>query len=252
MTDFVAALGAREGLALEFQEVLPGRRNVLLRYLPPEKARQRILLAPHLDTVGCPEGSDSVFVPEIRGGRLWGRGACDTKGSVAAMLAALFAVARGPHRPRQTEIVFAGLIDEECCQQGSRALVKSGFRASWRWWGADPAGGGHGAQGRCLGALGDAGQCRPRRDARAGRNAVREYGPCGRVAGGRIRRSCGSGRIPGLGIRPSTSAGSAAARSPTSCPIAACWRSICAPCRARPKRGRSGRSCGSCVRGGSP
>jgi acetylornithine deacetylase/succinyl-diaminopimelate desuccinylase-like protein len=129
VTDFLAALGAREGLAVEFHDVLPGRRNVLLRYLPPEKPRQRILLAPHLDTVGVPEGSDSAFVPEIRGGRLWGRGACDTKGSVAAMLEALRAICRGPARPRCTEIVFAGLIDEECCQQGSRALVKSGFRA---------------------------------------------------------------------------------------------------------------------------
>lgn len=58
-----------------------------------------------------------------------GRGACDTKGSVAAMFSALRETAKSSNRPRQTEIVFAGLIDEEDKQSGSRALAKSGFRA---------------------------------------------------------------------------------------------------------------------------
>ncbi len=129
VADYLAALGARAGLACDFQDVLPGRRNVLLRYEPPERARQRIVLAPHLDTVGSIDGSDEIFQPRIAGGRVWGRGACDTKGCVAAMLTALFKTVAGPRRPQSTEIVFAGLVDEEHCQQGSRALAGSGFRA---------------------------------------------------------------------------------------------------------------------------
>lgn len=129
MSDYIAARGAREGLAVEFQDVQPGRRNVLLRYVPAERVSTRVLLAPHLDTVGSLDGSNEIFSPMTRGGRVWGRGACDTKGSVAAMLEALFATVRGARRPRATEIVFAGLVDEECCQLGSRALVGSGFRA---------------------------------------------------------------------------------------------------------------------------
>lgn len=129
VADFLAALGARAGLDVEFQDVRPGRRNVLLRLTPPGRPRRRILLTPHLDTVGVIGGNPRAFTPEIRGGRLYGRGACDTKGSVAAMLTALFALAQSGPRPAGTEIVFAGLVDEESLQLGSRALVQSGLRA---------------------------------------------------------------------------------------------------------------------------
>jgi acetylornithine deacetylase len=73
--------------------------------------------------------ADEQFTPAKRKGRLFGRGACDTKGSVAAMLMAMCELARGRHRPAQTEIIFAALIDEEHNQAGSRALVASGLRA---------------------------------------------------------------------------------------------------------------------------
>jgi acetylornithine deacetylase/succinyl-diaminopimelate desuccinylase-like protein len=46
------------------------------------------------------------------GTRIYGRGASDTKGSVAAMFAALCELARARQRPRETEIIFAGLVDE--------------------------------------------------------------------------------------------------------------------------------------------
>src|SRR5437762_6686361 len=52
VADFLAATAGRNGLEVEFQEVLPGRPNLLARLAPSTRARQRILLAPHLDTVG--------------------------------------------------------------------------------------------------------------------------------------------------------------------------------------------------------
>jgi acetylornithine deacetylase/succinyl-diaminopimelate desuccinylase-like protein len=128
VTDFIAQKGRAAGLSVTFQDVLPGRRNVLLRY-QPERASTRILLAPHMDTVGALDGSDAPFRPQISHGRVWGRGACDTKGSIAAMLGALLEVSAARQRPAQTEIIFAGLVDEETCQRGSRALVASGFKA---------------------------------------------------------------------------------------------------------------------------
>src|SRR5436190_15877693 len=45
------------------------------------------------------------------------------------MLAAMMELARSPRRPRQTEIIFAGLVDEENGQLGSRALVAKGMQA---------------------------------------------------------------------------------------------------------------------------
>jgi acetylornithine deacetylase/succinyl-diaminopimelate desuccinylase-like protein len=84
------------------------------------------VLAPHLDTVVAAEAQ---FTPRWNQGRLHGRGACDTKGSVAAMFTALCELAESPTRPQTTEIVFAGLVDEEHAQAGSRALADSGFKA---------------------------------------------------------------------------------------------------------------------------
>jgi len=129
MADFLAATASRAGVDVEFQAVSPKRSNLLVRLSPAQKAQQRILLAPHLDTVGGPGLRESCFRPTIKKSRLFGRGACDTKGSVAAMMAALCELASGKHRPRRTEIIFAGLVDEECGQTGSRKLAASGFKA---------------------------------------------------------------------------------------------------------------------------
>jgi len=156
VADFLATVAARAGLEVEFQKVLPAefkrwgetpsspnfqsglerlsphrsdlvRSNVIARLLPRNKVHQTILLAPHLDTVGA---DDSQFVPRRKNGRLYGRGACDTKGSVAAMLTALCELANAKSRPLETEIVFAGLVDEENAQAGSRALVGQASRLS--------------------------------------------------------------------------------------------------------------------------
>jgi acetylornithine deacetylase/succinyl-diaminopimelate desuccinylase-like protein len=127
VADFLASVARRAGLEVEFQKVLPGRSNLIARLRPRNKIRQTILLAPHLDTVSA---DDSQFIPRRKNGRLHGRGACDTKGSVAAMLTALCELAESKNRPLETEIVFAGLIDEEHAQAGSRALTKSKFKAN--------------------------------------------------------------------------------------------------------------------------
>ncbi|HWX21898.1 MAG TPA: M20 family metallopeptidase [Candidatus Binatia bacterium] len=120
VAEFLAATAARAGLDVELRPVLPGRSNFLARLSPAGKVRQRILLAPHLDTVN---GSDEQFTPRKKHGRLFGRGACDTKGSVAAMLLSLCDLADSGPRSAQTEITFAGLVDEEDAQAGSRALA---------------------------------------------------------------------------------------------------------------------------------
>ena len=126
VAEFLAATAAQAGLDVEFQAVSPGRSNLLARLSPRGKVQQRLLLAPHLDTVNA---TDEQFIPRTRNGRLYGRGACDTKGSVAAMLTALCELAQGRQRPAETEIVFVGLVDEEQGQAGSRALVSRGFTA---------------------------------------------------------------------------------------------------------------------------
>lgn len=126
VAEFLGATAGAAGLEVEFQNVLPGRANLLARLSPRGRMRQRLLLAPHLDTVN---GAQEQFTPRRSDGRLYGRGACDTKGSVAALLGALCELARNRRRPAQTEIVFAGLVDEENGQAGSRALAAAGLKA---------------------------------------------------------------------------------------------------------------------------
>jgi acetylornithine deacetylase/succinyl-diaminopimelate desuccinylase family protein len=127
VADFLAATAAQAGLPVEFQKVSAGRFNFITRFSPQGKIARRILLAPHLDTV--PAANAKQFSPVKKNGRIYGRGACDTKGSVASMLSALISIANHPQRPKQTEIIFAGLVDEEDAQRGSRALAASGLKA---------------------------------------------------------------------------------------------------------------------------
>lgn len=127
MAEYLAALGARAGLDIEFQPVLPHRPNLLARLRPAGKIRRTILLAPHLDTVNVAQADQ--FTPRTQGGRMFGRGACDTKGSVAAFFSALCDLALAGARPRETEIIFVGLVDEEHGQSGSRFLADRIFKA---------------------------------------------------------------------------------------------------------------------------
>lgn len=128
VADFLATVAAQAGLDVEFQKVLPNRANLLARLSPSGTIRHRILLVPHLDTVDAAD--EAQFIPRRKHGRLYGRGACDTKGSAATMLGALCEIARSRQRPQATEVIFAGVVDEENAQAGSRALVARGLKAA--------------------------------------------------------------------------------------------------------------------------
>ena len=113
------------GLSVETSEVAPGRWNVVAR-LEAERAGPRLLLNGHLDTVGVAGMSVDPFGAELRDGRLWGRGSCDMKGGVAALLAATAKVARDPP---PGSLIVALTADEEHASVGMQALVGSGMRA---------------------------------------------------------------------------------------------------------------------------
>ena len=73
------------GAEVALEEIQPGRPNLIARFAPLD-GRPRILLGPHLDTVGVAGMTIEPFGGEIRDGKLWGRGACDTKGIIASMI----------------------------------------------------------------------------------------------------------------------------------------------------------------------
>ncbi len=119
--DYLLALARNAGLRVKSQRVAPGRRNVWAVLPALGKRAHRVILAPHLDTVGAVTAEQ--FRPRLLKGRIYGRGACDTKGAVAAMFFALLELARSVERPGRTEVLFVGLADEENAQLGSRAFA---------------------------------------------------------------------------------------------------------------------------------
>lgn len=111
------------GLSTETLEVAPGRFNVVATL---DGEGPTLLLNGHLDTVGVEGMTVDPFGGVVRGDRLLGRGSCDMKGGVAALLAATFRLARGGPRPR---LVVALTGDEEHASLGMDALVRSGVSA---------------------------------------------------------------------------------------------------------------------------
>lgn len=116
VADELRELGAEVWL----EEVLPGRPNVLGHV---GDNGPRLLLSAHLDTVQTAGMSVAPFAGEVRHGRLYGRGACDTKASLAAMLASLREAVRSGRL--SCRVTFAALVDEEVGFAGSKALAAS-------------------------------------------------------------------------------------------------------------------------------
>lgn len=106
------------GAEVTLEEVKPGRPNLIARFAPMD-GRPRMLYGPHLDTVGVGGMIIDPFSGEIRDGKLWGRGASDTKGPMAAMLWSL-------HENRDiladlpVAIDFVAFMGEESGQWGSK------------------------------------------------------------------------------------------------------------------------------------
>ena len=122
MADFLAEWLESIGATVELEEVRPGRPNLIARFAPLD-GRPRVLLGPHLDTVGVSGMTIDPFGAEIRDGRVWGRGASDTKGPMAAMLWALREnrelLARLP-----VAVDFVAFMGEESRQWGSKNFAK--------------------------------------------------------------------------------------------------------------------------------
>jgi acetylornithine deacetylase/succinyl-diaminopimelate desuccinylase-like protein len=110
------------GAEAELRAVLPGRPNVVARFPSDRPGKPRLLFAPHTDTVSVAGMTIDPFGGEVRDGKLWGRGASDTKGSMASMLWAL-GEKRDSLATLGHEIWFAGLCGEEAGQQGAKALA---------------------------------------------------------------------------------------------------------------------------------
>jgi acetylornithine deacetylase ArgE len=108
-------------ITAQLQPVLPGRANVLGRASGASGAC--LILEAHMDTVTLDPMPDAL-TPKIRDGRLYGRGACDTKASLAAMLYTLKLLRDHAHG-QHASVLLAATVDEEVAFRGVLALVES-------------------------------------------------------------------------------------------------------------------------------
>ena len=119
---FVARWLGKAGLDAELIESEPGRPSVLGRLRGAGGGRS-LLLNAHMDTVGV-EGMPDPFDGSIRNGRLYGRGAYDMKGSLAACLLAAKELAGSKHRLRG-DLLVAAVADEEYGSLGTAAVLRA-------------------------------------------------------------------------------------------------------------------------------
>lgn len=121
LTDYLERFCRDRQIAYAREVVSPGRDNLIARYDAPEPGRT-LLYDVHQDTVPVEGMTVPPFEPHVENGRLYGRGACDVKGSLAAMLVAIERLVR--ERPRGSASVrLACTVDEEFTHTGSSHLA---------------------------------------------------------------------------------------------------------------------------------
>lgn len=109
------------GLDVVRDTVTSGGRDNIVAVLDGNPDGPVVMYHAHLDTVGF---SGKAFAePMVLDGMVYGRGSCDTKGSVVAMLEALRLLSDVPMHERAT-IMFVGGIDEEVGGTGARTLIE--------------------------------------------------------------------------------------------------------------------------------
>ncbi|KZE55566.1 peptidase M20 [Brevibacillus parabrevis] len=125
---FVADYLRKMGLQVFYEEVVPGRPNVIAFY-DSGRPGKTLLFEAHTDVVT--EGdrdawSYDPFGAAISGGRIYGRGACDTKGNLAAAICAVKAIQRSKE-------AFAGkiLLCIPCDEEGMMIGIKDFIKRGW-------------------------------------------------------------------------------------------------------------------------
>jgi acetylornithine deacetylase len=139
LTDFLVQLCEQQGWRWLRRQVHPNRDNLLALnegFPSPQEGGELLLWDVHQDTVPADGMTVNAFAGERRDGRVYGRGACDVKGSMAAMLSALSRLSelsepspspslegRGSRTVRPT-IVLACTVNEECGFTGAQDLSR--------------------------------------------------------------------------------------------------------------------------------
>jgi len=128
VAEMVAQWADQQGFQVIQDEVAPNRLNTIIRWTIGSGQRT-LLFEGHTDVVTPGEISAWNYDPfgsEIIGERMYGRGTCDTKGNLAAMLIAMAVLKRSGVNLNGT-IIGGALCDEEDRMLGVRDFIKRGY-----------------------------------------------------------------------------------------------------------------------------
>jgi acetylornithine deacetylase len=109
------------GLDVRTQPVADGRSNVIA-ILKGSGGGRTLMLNGHMDTVGVDGMIIDPFKPSIQNGLIHGRGACDMKGALAAMIGAVKSIVDSRIK-LHGDLIFSGVVDEEYKSIGIKKLV---------------------------------------------------------------------------------------------------------------------------------
>jgi len=126
VTEYLQRVFERLGLPWQRQTVGPKQDNILARLdgdIPPEKGGRILMFEVHQDTVPVDGMTIPPWTPEIRDGRVYGRGSCDIKGGMASMLTALSRLVE-ERPPQLPTIVMACSVNEEYGFAGASEMPK--------------------------------------------------------------------------------------------------------------------------------
>jgi acetylornithine deacetylase len=121
VSEYLVQRFAAAGIPWVRQSVSPGRDNVIARLEATVADAPAILWDAHQDTVPAEGMTIEPFTPLVRDERMYGRGTCDVKGGLAAMVAALERLATTD--VRRATVVLAATVNEEFGFSGARALA---------------------------------------------------------------------------------------------------------------------------------
>jgi len=119
--ELLAEFLSERDIATRLVEVAEGRSNLYAQHGPGDRT---LVLNGHLDTVPVGEGwTVEPFAAVVRDDRVYGRGACDMKGGIAAMCAAMLALKRA-ELPLNGRMVLHMVVDEESVALGTRKAIE--------------------------------------------------------------------------------------------------------------------------------
>ncbi|MBI4199147.1 MAG: M20 family metallopeptidase [Chloroflexi bacterium] len=128
VADFLAGYFRQRGYDVELQEVEPGRSQIVAR-LRGKGGGESLMLLGHMDINALARNwKRDPWKPQVEGGRLYGAGALNMKGGVAAIISAAEAIRRSGVR-LNGDLVVACVAGETQGGEGTVHLLRRGVRA---------------------------------------------------------------------------------------------------------------------------